>query len=98
MVFRIALHMLSLHCDFQTRLPGSAAHMCADRQLLLSLVPGFARVFGPLEGAERRKALSNIGHLTKAPHCCVTSGRASRRSTAAIFYTAPHFLAWTGGT
>ena len=38
------------------------------------------------EGAERRNGANNIGHLTKAPACRVTGTRASRRSTAAIFY------------
>jgi hypothetical protein len=44
------------------------------------------------EGAERRNGANHTGHLTKAPACRVTGTRASRRSTAAIFYTASALL------
>src|SRR5262245_172516 len=38
------------------------------------------------EGAERRMALGNVGHLNEGAACRVTGTRAFRRSTAAIFY------------
>jgi len=42
-------------------------------------------------------ALVTTGHLTKAPACRCTGTRASRRSTAAIFYTVTVLLRRTGG-
>ena len=48
-----------------------------------------------LTGVRERSAGTaqiTTGHLTKAPACRVTGTRASRRSTAAIFYTASALL------
>src|SRR4051812_50217405 len=40
------------------------------------LVPGFARVFGPPEGGERRRRYVLVGHLVRGAACRVTGTRA----------------------